>query len=417
MIDTVYQHFQQQLASNDFLSGGFALMVLGSAVALLRGVPGQLWNFARRQFTCEAEVRDRELLAWVGEWVARNSYGRRCRRIRALLVPSTELGEGRNWAEIALGPGTGRHFLRFEGRWLLVQRAINKEESLSDHGNFLGALESITITALGRDNAVLDRFFAAVRQQKIDRSVRQRVAVATSWGEWSVSERAEPRPVESVILPPGMRESIVEDVERFLSSASEYRRRGVPYRRGYLFHGPPGNGKSSMISALCGHFGLPLYMIHLREKDLTDARLTKALASIPPRVALLLEDIDCVAPDRDSSSTEGVTLSGLLNAIDGPVATEDRVLFVTSNHPEKLDPALTRPGRIDRTVEFGTPTEEQMVEFFQSYFPERSAEAAEFVANLNGSGGSMASIQEELLRLEGVVAAQPGNAGEGAQTS
>jgi chaperone BCS1 len=114
--------------------------------------------------------------------------------------------------------------------------------------------------------------------------------------------------------------------------------------------GPPGTGKSSLILGIASHFGLPIYSVALRGTDMTGERLSQLLASCRKPSLIALEDIDCVeaATSRSSKSNEGLTMADLLNAIDGIGASEDRVLFMTSNHPERLDPALTRAGRVDR---------------------------------------------------------------------
>lgn len=150
-----------------------------------------------------------------------------------------------------------------------------------------------------------------------------------------------------------------------------YVSRGVPYRRGYLFHGPPGTGKSSFISALAGHFGYSICMLSLSERTLDDDRLAHLLNSAPPNALLLLEDVDAAFVSRDlfenaqHRAFEGmtrVTFSGLLNAIDGVASAEERVLFMTTNHVHRLDPALIRPGRVDVQCLFDDCTDDMLAD-------------------------------------------------------
>ncbi|KAK8046144.1 mitochondrial chaperone BCS1-A [Apiospora saccharicola] len=165
--------------------------------------------------------------------------------------------------------------------------------------------------------------------------------------------------------------------------------RGIPLRRGYLFYGPPGTGKTSLSFALAGVFGLDIYVISLLEPTLTEEDLGALFSSLPRRCVVLLEDIDTAglrrpaeelgkseaekkadggskeskdkeAPSNDwkvsdlakalkkdsgSDDKKGISLSGLLNAIDGVASHEGRVLIMTTNVPESLDEALIRPGR------------------------------------------------------------------------
>lgn len=95
----------------------------------------------------------------------------------------------------------------------------------------------------------------------------------------------------------------------------------------------------------------------------------------PLRSVILLEDIDAIFVDRDSvqsAQTQGknVTFSGLLNALDGVRSQEGRILMMTTNHREKLDPALLRPGRADMHVELNMASESQMKGLFRKFFNE-----------------------------------------------
>lgn len=161
---------------------------------------------------------------------------------------------------------------------------------------------------------------------------------------------------------------------------------GIPYRRGYLFYGPPGTGKSSFSAALAGHLRCDIYHINLANGSISDGVLHRLFLGLPRKCIVVIEDIDSAGIGREHTSWETqnaesldhsgkpissdelkpnrtkfsaitrrnmVTLSGLLNAIDGNASQEGRLLIMTSNDPDALDAALTRPGRIDKKVYFG----------------------------------------------------------------
>ncbi|KAJ6126278.1 hypothetical protein N7471_010771 [Penicillium samsonianum] len=143
-----------------------------------------------------------------------------------------------------------------------------------------------------------------------------------------------------------------------------YSQRRLPYRRGYLLHGPPGTGKSSFSLSIAGELGMDIYAVSIPSVD--DQSLKTLFEQLPDNCVVLLEDIDAVCsvysrelgadgPNSDSKShaeKNGVTLSGLLNVLDGVAAQEERVVIMTTNHIKKLDPALIRPGRVDKKIEF-----------------------------------------------------------------
>lgn len=182
-----------------------------------------------------------------------------------------------------------------------------------------------------------------------------------------------------------------------------YADRGIPFRRGYLLHGVPGSGKSSLIHALAGALQLDIYVVSLSASWISDSTLTTLMGRVPARCVVLLEDLDAaftrstsrddssLDDDKDKDKKDGengekvagpsrrrrdqlsdvntLSLSGLLNALDGVAAAEGRLLFATTNHLERLDPALSRPGRMDVWIEFRNASKWQAEALFRNFFP------------------------------------------------
>ncbi|KAF2498084.1 P-loop containing nucleoside triphosphate hydrolase protein, partial [Lophium mytilinum] len=179
------------------------------------------------------------------------------------------------------------------------------------------------------------------------------------------------RALHTVDLPRKDFDDILSDAEDYFDpeTKSYYRENGRPHRRGYLFYGPPGTGKTSLSVALASHFDLPLYVLNLNEQGLDDNGLLTRFGHLPERCVVLLEDIDSAGISRTSMKDEDeVTLSGLLNAIDGPAAPEGRLLIMTTNAPKSLDEALYRDGRVDKVVYLGYCTKETAAITFRRIF-------------------------------------------------
>jgi chaperone BCS1 len=151
------------------------------------------------------------------------------------------------------------------------------------------------------------------------------------------------RPIASVILDAGISDRILRDCNEFISNPQWYTERGIPYRRGYLLHGPPGCGKSSYITALAGELGFSICVLNLSERGLSDDRLNHLLSVAPQQTIILLEDVDAAFVSREDTvqqkaAYEGlnrVTFSGLLNCLDGVASTEARIMFMTTNYLER----------------------------------------------------------------------------------
>ncbi|KAF8146145.1 P-loop containing nucleoside triphosphate hydrolase protein [Mycena galopus ATCC 62051] len=204
---------------------------------------------------------------------------------------------------------------------------------------------------------------------------------------WTIITRKAPRPLSSVILPDGVSETLITDVQGFLEDEDLYVKRGTPYRRGYMLSGPPGSGKTSTVIALAGALHLDIYLLSLGSRFMDDTFLQRAVSTIPRRSILLIEDIDCSVDSRDNDAREdtagdgitvsrplgaerraSITLSGLLNVIDGVGSEEGRLFFTTSNHSDRLDPAFLRPGRIDIQIQFELATTDQVAALFRHFF-------------------------------------------------
>lgn len=263
--------------------------------------------------------------------------------------------------------------------------------------------ESMTIRCLGRSTRPIKDLLVHIKQWTL-KNEDQTTSIyrplpkgGENSGEagWDRQSNRACRPMRTVSLDHNQKRIIVSDINEYLQPETRrwYDARGIPYRRGYLFHGPPGTGKTSLSFALAGIFGLQIYCISLSEIGLTEADLNKLFISLPRRCIVLLEDIDSAGLRRDdeppsveptSSSAPSVTkppvtdtsgprkslisLAGLLNVIDGVASHEGRVLIMTTNHPENLDDALTRPGRVDLRVSFSLATCTQIKDIFMRMY-------------------------------------------------
>jgi chaperone BCS1 len=390
---------------NQFASGGLLLMIIGGLSVWLRAIPEKIWEWLVEQTTLVITVKDDDAaFVWVKEWFLEQKFLRRIRRVDLDTAVRNE--------RIAMIPAPGSHWFWYGGRPFVVYfyRIENTRERTGRR------LESLSFRTIGRKRALLESFVNDVVACHVRRLGVQSCLYVYNDG-WDLVEGYAPRWIDSVILQPGEKEHLVRDIDKFRKSKPRYERLGIPYHRGYLFYGPPGTGKTSLVSALAANFGLSIYLINLG--DFNDRTLMNAVNQVSPNSVLLFEDIDCmkggktrVAADasadrgtgaRDEKETvverNGVTLSGLLNALDGFYAPTNVLFMMTTNRIEALDEALLRPGRIDYKLYLGKATDRQKIELYRRFFPAASEfESRAFVED--SCAETMAEFQGILLAME-----------------
>ncbi|KAJ6243015.1 chaperone bcs1 [Anaeramoeba flamelloides] len=221
---------------------------------------------------------------------------------------------------------------------------------------------------------------------------------ADTWEKENTNTK--PIKMDFVILKDGQSEKLLKDCREFLERKETYESLGIPFRRGYLFYGYPGCGKTTTVRALAGELGLPICIMSLSNKELNDDGLSVLLNRAPRPCIILFEDIDsCFVQRKPTKEGENkrVTFSGLLNALDGIGSQEGRMFFMTTNHVERLSPALVRAGRVDLKVEFNKANKDQVERLFLKFFQGHPKLAKQFAEKIPEDKMSMALIQQHFM--------------------
>ncbi|KAI6112998.1 P-loop containing nucleoside triphosphate hydrolase protein [Pisolithus sp. B1] len=391
------------LASVSALRDWAFLLVIGSLFEVARRGLSSFWTSLVDAFFITAVFDEEDAsYQWILAWLSKQPSWRDIRyvtvstdTVRAVYARESYSRRDSILKEPSYMPAESHSYnLWYKSRWMTVTRV-----PVSNHGGW-SSKDSLQLRVFSRRQGLLGTIIEEAKRDWLETQKDSlTVWVSNSDNTWIPLARRLKRPLSSIVLDPGVREFLVEDVKDFLANKAWYQERGIPFRRGYLLYGAPGSGKTSVIQAIAGELCLNVYMLSLSRSGLDDTSLATLLSSLPEQCIVLMEDIDAAfyhglsrepglpkgtssaetgARDRPPSSGEvagRLSLSGILNAIDGIAANEGRILFATTNKYDVLDPALCRPGRMDLRLQFHNASKYQARELFKRFFSPSPVEA------------------------------------------
>jgi len=397
----MFESLQSAFASNPLLSGGTALAVAGVLAMWLREVPAKVAAWAKHFLvtTLAVDSRDELMFPALVEYMDSRDALRRINNFTVRTVRQQgstyqslhdELQQGGR--PVALfSPGEGFHLFVLDGRLMWMKREVQVGVTV---------IEKITLSTFGRDKRPLEAIVHAAMDHRIERELnRIAVYVPSPYNnEWTRARLGNNRKLDSVVLKAGQKEAILADLNRFFAARERYEALGIPWRRGYLLYGPPGTGKTSLVTALASELALNVCVLSLASPNVTDEKIGNLLASVPRRSVILIEDVDAFFQQRSKADTGvKVSYSGFINALDGVAAHEGSVVFLTTNHPQLIDEAAIRSGRVDFRMELGLCDRDQLERMFRKFFDDDAA-AVRFADRVPSGRWAPAQVQERLLK-------------------
>jgi chaperone BCS1 len=377
MFDTIgafFVEYSNAVKGNPMLAG-FALYLTGALTYLARNLPKALWEAFSNAVTTSIEMNN---AGYTGNdyhftlfltWFMESPWSKWSRS----LYTGRFYQEKRD-SETVVGPGYGNHIFFFKGRLFWFNK-FKIDSSGSER-----VKEGIRIVTLGRSHKALLELVKAFEYKKGENEITMHeYSQNNGWSQMAVVEK---RSLDTVCIPADIKALLLKRCDQFVHQKEWFKQRGIAYKITTLFYGPPGTGKTSIVKALASHYNRNVYTLDL--SAMSNRSLQAALASLPAKAILLMEDVDAAsnvvnARDKDGAGKQmnaladmvqdSLTLAGLLNALDGIVPLHDVMVFMNTNHPEKLDPALTRKSRVDYKYEIGPMTNEEIHEYVNLMYP------------------------------------------------
>jgi hypothetical protein len=395
-IDWLQQQYLTFNKVSPWAAGIVLAGLMGFLYAILRQVPKTVYSATLKQ--CMTSLTFNNATAWSEDrvhftsfmqWFCEQPWSRYSRNI-SLESPNSRT---------IIGPGFGTHFFVYKRRlYWFKKEALNSQGSTNEK-------ERVTIFTWGRNQQVLKDLVSSFMPK--ENSLKSRIYTYTGDQGWQYLCEIKKRPLKTVAMNKATKDKLIFELEQFYESEEWYNERGMAYKSTFVIHGKPGTGKTSIIKALAAHFGKNICTININSMD--DTSFEKALSHLPPNSVVLIEDFDSSAafkartpkkPKVEPVETLGalpaapakkkvaeanifealneefsrLTLSKVLNVLDGVVSLNGTVIFMTTNHIDKIDDAVVRKGRVDHLMEIGYLTDVEVREYIHVVFPEHTYE-------------------------------------------
>jgi hypothetical protein len=217
------------------------------------------------------------------------------------------------------------------------------------------------------------------------------------WDEyWETLEKGISRPISTVYLD-GVEEKIKQTLLDFKSDETRemYEKFGISWKYNMLLHGLPGTGKTSLIYSLASELDMNIALLSFTRK-MEDSDFMRALRRLPENTILIIEDIDTIfeARKKNDEMKNNITFSALLNTLDGIAHMHGQIIIMTTNHPLVLDKALIRPGRVDKSIEFGYSNKNQVKKMYEIFLPNQIDNFVEFYKKVKNLKLTTAILQQ-----------------------
>ena len=372
------------LLQNQFLSAGLILSSLAGIFLLFKKFGFFLWNRIVRKFMFEITIEETdELYTYFERWL-NFKYPKEYRKVIASLSEKQQIMDYGNEPRVYTTGVSNDNikkdkiyyrqysdviFIRYKKSLITIDKNRDKVEHAKDlFSLFFGSYKLKIYFHKKKLSSLIEEIVDYNQQFKpsIDSGI---VLLYTnnSYGDWCYRESKKllPKDFNHIILNEKIKSELIEDVDKFISNREWYTKRCIPYKRGYLLYGSPGNGKSSTAMAIARKLNKKLYLLSL--SDLKDSDLRNCFNNMNNDSVLLIEDIDASFEGRESIN-KTLTFSNFLQCLDGVLAQDSLIVIITTNHFDTLDPALIRDGRMDLKIEINNPDKYLVQKYIELFY-------------------------------------------------
>jgi len=369
VLSTFSEILNQLSGGNEFIKGALSLWILGVVTFLCKNIPAQVFNIIKHYCITELTFNncsgEQEMVMtsfhkWLKPYINENMS-------RTLSITST-------WhvGSAILGIGYGTHLFFFNKRLFWINKK-KLESSGSERQK-----DEIILSTIGRSHKPFIKICKEFIPKKSENEIN--LFHLNLNGEWETYQNPPKRNLDTIALSPKLKENIQTQINHFLANKSWFYKSGLPYKLTYLLYGEPGGGKTSLIKAIASEYNMNICVINIT--SLSDNIFERACATIPKNSVLIIEDFDSnsIVSRREKNSLKNnnvnimsdfqmLSLTGILNVLDGINPLDSCIIFLTTNYLENIDKAIYRKGRVDYLIEITKISGDDIKSYCKRIFP------------------------------------------------
>lgn len=349
MMNEILEYLNKQFTVNQFAIAGLLTTVLYAIGSYIKGAPAYLWSRFHRLFHFSVEIPE------IGD----------LHRVISIAMSIKYQGKIKT-AEAFIDQNGKPSFMQmhdhmnvwYKGRYLRIGSTKEKLEGADmAYSSYTKSLHISGLFAKKQIAQFIDEMYETghvLVEEAKSRKTEIFLLTKDQWGaDIRIGPMLRPKTIDMLYLDPKLRADLIQDLDKFKTSREYYKESRIPYKRGYAFTGPPGNGKTSIGLAIAEYLKYDVMELNLEMNSQEFKLLT---SRIPKKTVIMIDDYDSFYNGREPKSDKIVPFATLLGFLSGPTTKDDHIVVITTNIPESLDPAILRRGRIDFIREIGNPS-------------------------------------------------------------
>jgi len=357
MISDIFELFKNNEVFSGVALGSMLTSIIVGLGYSLKKLPNQIFYVIKRFITVKLEIHSdqpeyKSVSIWAKQFNSQN--------LRTYLLNSKSsilIGFNEENSIPFLTPGIGRHIVFYNKQPVIIEKSIELK-------NTRGVIETIIITTIGNKPTLIKKILNEITDITL-MNHKLKVYNVLDNEYWELTYKNK-RSINGLVF--NRKYEIIESIRTFYNNQDWYLSKGISFKKGMLLSGPPGTGKSTLVSVIASELDLNIFYLNLSDK-LTSKNLIKYISKVKEQSIILIEDIDCLfmAQDRELNGNNE-NLSTLLNVLDGINSIDGVIYILTTNYVDRIDKALIRPGRIDLYIQMENFKYSQIKEMYNIFY-------------------------------------------------